>query len=402
MSSQGERANWTDPTYRKYFIDLCMREANNGNRSGATLKPTAWNRISQELKTLTGKSITPKQLKNGWDYMKRQYLTWLKLTMTTRHGYNSTTRTFDWPPERWEEYLKKYPEAKQFRNKPLANAEELEALFSGAVATGAYNWSSGMEGIPEMGNLSSMLSETPINVENNDCEDSIGAIDGTLIHACIPTDKQVPYRGRGRGECFQNVMALCDFDMIFRYVVVGWEGTAHDSRVLTETIRNSRNNFPIPPPDKYYLVDAAYSHTRGFMAPYRHVRYWLGDFRSGGRARGREEIFNHAHAKLRNVIERAFGVLKARFLILKRMAPYSFDTQRKIVVACMAIHNFLRKISVDDALFAQYENDEVELESGHGDQNHTANAINSSSMKDQNYMRQLRDEIANQLFQTSY
>ncbi|XP_024043375.1 uncharacterized protein LOC112100031 [Citrus clementina] len=233
-------------------------------------------------------------------------------------------------------------------------------------------------------------------------KDSIGAIDGTLIHACIPTDKQVPYRGRGRGECFQNVIALCDFDMIFRYVVVGWEGTAHDSRVLTETIRNSRNNFPIPPPDKYYLVDAAYSHTRGFMAPYRHVRYWFGDFRSGGRARGREEIFNHAHAKLRNVIERAFGVLKARFPILKRMAPYSFDTQRKIVVACMAIHNFLRKISVDDALFAQYENDEVELESGHGNQNHTANAINSSSMEDQNYMRQLRDEIANQLFQTSY
>ena len=76
--------------------------------------------------------------------------------------------------------------------------------------------------------------------------DSVGAIDGTAIYACIPTDKQVPYRGRGKGECFQNVMALCDFDMIFRYIVVGWKGTAHDSRVLTETIRNLRNNFPIP------------------------------------------------------------------------------------------------------------------------------------------------------------
>ena len=32
----------------------------------------------------------------------------------------------------------KYPEAKQFRNKPLANAEELEAWFSGSVATGTY------------------------------------------------------------------------------------------------------------------------------------------------------------------------------------------------------------------------------------------------------------------------
>ena len=60
-------------------------------------------------------------------------------------------------------------------------------------------------------------------------QDVVGAIDGTLIHACIPTNQQVPYRGRGRGECFQNVMAICDFDMIFRFVVVRWEGTTHDS-----------------------------------------------------------------------------------------------------------------------------------------------------------------------------
>ena len=31
--------------------------------------------------------------------------------------------------------------------------------------------------------------------------------------------------------------------------------------------------------DKYYLCDAAYAHIRGFMALYRNVRYWLGDFR---------------------------------------------------------------------------------------------------------------------------
>ena len=78
--------------------------------------------------------------------------------------------------------------------------------------------------------------------------------------------------------------------------------------------------------DKYYLVDAAYTHTKGFMAPFCHVCYWLNDFRSGGRARGREEIFNQFHSRTSNVIERAFGVLKARFLILKRMTPYSFGT----------------------------------------------------------------------------
>ena len=84
-------------------------------------------------------------------------------------------------------------------------------------------------------------------------QDVVGATDGTLIHACIPTNQQVPYRGRGRGECFQNVMAVCDFYMIFKFVVVGWEGTSHDSGVLTETIRNPQHNFPMPPSGKYFI-----------------------------------------------------------------------------------------------------------------------------------------------------
>ncbi|KAK2645398.1 hypothetical protein Ddye_020593 [Dipteronia dyeriana] len=198
---------------------------------------------------------------------------------------------------------------------------------------------------------------------------AVGAIDGTLIHACIPLDKQVPYRAHGRGECFQNVMAICDFDMVFKYVVVGWEGTSHDSRILTETIRDPNHNFPMPQNDKYNLVDAAYTHTKGFMAPYRHVRYWLNDFRSGGRARGREEIFNHYHSRTGNVIERAFGVLKAYFPILKRMPPYSFGTQRNTVIACITLHNFLQKLSIDDELFLQYDDEDIQLDNDDANQN---------------------------------
>ena len=88
------------------------------------------------------------------------------------------------------------------------------------------------------------------------------------------------------------------------------------------------------------------------MAPYRNVRYWLSDFRSSGKVVGKKEIFNQYHTRLRNVIERAFGVVKARFPILKRMAPYSFTTQTKIVMTCFSIHNFLRQISVVDRLFS--------------------------------------------------
>ena len=106
QNSENTRANWTDPIYRKGFIDLCLQEVNNGYRSGGTLKPCAWNRIAEGLEKLTSKRFTQKQLKNGWDYMKKQYQVWIKLISTTRHGYNAMTNTIDWPTERWEEYLK--------------------------------------------------------------------------------------------------------------------------------------------------------------------------------------------------------------------------------------------------------------------------------------------------------
>ena len=134
------------------------------------------------------------------------------------------------------------------------------------------------------------------------------------------------------------------------------------------------------------------------MTPYRNVRYWLSDFRSGGKAVGREEIFNLCHARLRNVIERAFGVVKARFPILKKMAPYSFAVRTKIVMTCLSIHNFLRQVSVADRLFSEYDTEE-ELESDSDNRNQGSTTNNFFTAADQEFMLQFRDHIANELFQ---
>ena len=134
------------------------------------------------------------------------------------------------------------------------------------------------------------------------------------------------------------------------------------------------------------------------MIPYPNVRYWLNDFRSGGKAVGREEIFNLCHARLRNVIERAFGVVKARFPILKRMTPYSFATQTKIVMTCFSIHNFLRQVSVADRLFSEYDTEE-ELESDSDNRNQGSTTNNFFTVADQEFMLQFQDHIANELFQ---
>ena len=42
-------------------------------------------------------------------------------------------------------------------------------------------------------------------------------------------------------------MAICDFDMKFTYIMAGWKGIVHDSRVLNKTLRDSKNKFLIPP-----------------------------------------------------------------------------------------------------------------------------------------------------------
>ncbi|XP_052624812.1 uncharacterized protein LOC111888675 [Lactuca sativa] len=224
---------------------------------------------------------------------------------------------------------------------------------------------------------------------------AIGALDGTLVHAVVPVDQQTRYRGRGKVECYQNVIGICNFDMIFTFVWAGCEGIAHDSKVLKEVAFNPTSGFPFPPPDKYYLCDAAYTNTRGFMAPYRNTRYWLADFQRN-RALTKEEMFNHAHAQLRNYIERAYGVLKARFPILKQMDPYPFPVQKNIVISCVAVHNFIRKYDIEDELFTNFEQNTMVSHNvgGGGNEGQNIEGIEWGS-EAVNYMTNLRDQIAN-------
>ena len=55
-----------------------------------------------------------------------------------------------------------------------------------------------------------------------------------------------------------------------------------------------------------------------------------------------KELFNLRHSSLRTIIERAFGVLKWRFVILRAgHKGFSIRTQVNVVYACVALHNWL-------------------------------------------------------------
>ncbi|KAH6833461.1 nuclease HARBI1-like protein, partial [Perilla frutescens var. hirtella] len=143
----------------------------------------------------------------------------------------------------------------------------------------------------------------------------------------------------------------------FIYVLSGWEGSAHDSRLLNDAL--SRRNGLHVPQGKYFLVDCGFANRRQFLAPLCGVRYHLKDFGGQGRhPRNASELFNLRHASLRNVIERIFGIFKSRFTIFKIAPPFTFQTQAELVLVCAGLHNFLQKECRSDEFPAEYEGDQ--------------------------------------------
>ncbi|WVZ53584.1 hypothetical protein U9M48_004502 [Paspalum notatum var. saurae] len=178
-------------------------------------------------------------------------------------------------------------------------------------------------------------------------ENCIGALDGTHIRIQVSGERNMIFIGRHKVPTF-NVLAIVDLDCRFIFVCSGRPGSMHDYAVLQQALVHYYNHFPHPPQDKFYLVDAAYGNAPGFLGPYRNARYHLQHFQHGHLPETMEELFNYRHAQLRCSIERAFGQLKNKFRILKSIPNYGLRTSNRIIVACMALHDFIKDTGGDN------------------------------------------------------
>ncbi|KAA0036814.1 retrotransposon protein [Cucumis melo var. makuwa] len=115
---------------------------------------------------------------------------------------------------------------------------------------------------------------------------------------------------------FLNVLAVLVHDVKncviqrefgISYVFAGWEGHALDSQILRDAL--ARQNGLQMPKGYYYLCNAGYPNTEGFLAPRYHLQEWRGDENAPTTAK---EYFNMKHSSTRNMIERAFDILKGR------------------------------------------------------------------------------------------
>ena len=90
------------------------------------------------------------------------------------------------------------------------------------------------------------------------------------------------------------------------------------------------------------------TQTPSFIHLYRGVRYHVSEFRRHRSYANYKELFNHRHAQLRNHIERAFGVLKKWFQILKVGTFHPIDNQIKIPAIAVVFHNIIRGYNGDE------------------------------------------------------
>lgn len=62
---------------------------------------------------------------------------------------------------------------------------------------------------------------------------------------------------------------------------------------------------------------------------------------SGKNLEGLQRVFNYRLYRVRRIIENVFGIMSARFRVLRSAIALDADKTRKVILACCALHNFL-------------------------------------------------------------
>lgn len=145
-------------------------------------------------------------------------------------------------------------------------------------------------------------------------------------------------------------MAISDAAYKFLYVDVGSNGRISDGGVFRKSSfyeALTKNQLNIPPPDPlpsrtvpvpYVLVaDDAFALAPNLLKPF--------SFRNMNAI---QRVFNYRLSRARRIIENAFGIMSARFRVMRSPINLEPSKVNRITLACCVLHNFLmsRKSSV--------------------------------------------------------
>ena len=156
----------------------------------------------------------------------------------------------------------------------------------------------------------------------------VGCVDGS--HIPIPVPQEHGYRYINRKGFASMNLAVCDSDLKFTYVNVGWPGSVHDARVYRNTLQ------PVLEEQEeellaggYLLGDAAFPVATYLQPP----------FRDNGHLTTQQRAFNTKLSPTRMSVERSFGRLKCKFRRLQKLDMSRVDLMTNVFTTACVLHN---------------------------------------------------------------
>ena len=184
----------------------------------------------------------------------------------------------------------------------------------------------------------------------------VACIDGLAVRIREPTPEDTalgctPASYRTRKGCFAvNVQALCDQQTRFLFVAPRSCGSTHDSSAWDMCdLKKHLDEHPLP--DGFFIAgDEGYLSKEGIITPY-----------PGRNLTPERDAFNYVHSHHRQCIERAFGLLYARFKVLRDGLNKELVNVYATITACCVIHNICMDRNTGEGWSGLVENEEAWL-----------------------------------------
>ena len=129
------------------------------------------------------------------------------------------------------------------------------------------------------------------------------------------------------------LQAVCDHKKRFTDCFASFPGSVLDTRVFENSDLKSRinsNPFSMVPHGSSLVGDATYTLEPYMMTPYKDT----------GVLNASQRNYNYKHSVTRNIIERAFTLLKSRFPRLKLVELKNMEELCSYIIAVCTLHNF--------------------------------------------------------------
>lgn len=203
----------------------------------------------------------------------------------------------------------------------------------------------------------------------------LGSIDGKHVAIQKPIGSGSEYYNY-KGFFSVVLLALVDANCNFLYVNIGCQGRISDGGVFANTEfrkklidgdLNLPTDRPLPGRTKsvpyVFITDDAFPLERHLLKP----------FPGPQNNNSKERIFSNRLSRARRTVENAFGILSARFRVLRTVLLLDPQKSTNLIMTCVLLHNFLRKSYVEDYDTENEDKQSIhdQLTSLESDQTHT-------------------------------